>query len=388
MPTKTWKLIDDSQDLCLESLEISGDEIGGAAAGSRVTLRTLRGGLREGVRLLEIDNGTLRVALLPDRGMSIWKMCHGDVEIGWPSPIRGPVHPRWVPVGESSGLGFLDGFDEMLVRCGLVSNGAPEFDESGRVRYPLHGRIGNLPAHHLSVAMDAGTGTIVVTGTVDETRFHFEKLRLSSSLILAPDAPYIMITDGVENLSGNPTEMQLLYHINFGAPIHGPGSQIVAAVKEIVPRNAHAAGEIDAWNEFGPAEVGSEERVFFFDLLADEQGVCETLLKGPDGSRGVSVKFNKSQLPHFTLWKNTPPLADGYVTGLEPGTNFPNPRSFEGRQGRVVKLESGQMAQFNLSIRVLPDAEKIAEVERSIRTLQESAEPLIHREPQPGWVAD
>ena len=388
MPTKTWKLIDDSQDLCLESIQISGDEIGGAAAGNKVSLRTLRGGLRDGVRLLEIDNGRLRVALLPDRGMSIWKMWHGDTEIGWPSPIRGPVHPRWVPVAESSGLGFLDGFDEMLVRCGLVSNGAPEFDEQGRVRYPLHGRIGNLPAHQLSVAIDDETGTVVVTGTVDETRFHFEKLRLSSSLILAPDAPYVMITDGVENLSGNPAEMQLLYHINFGAPIHGPGSQIVAAVKEIVPRNAHAAGEIEAWNEFGRAEVGSEERVFFFDLIADEEGVTQALLKGPDSSRGVCVRFNKSQLPHFTLWKNTPPLADGYVTGLEPGTNFPNPRSFEGSQGRVVKLDSGEMAIFNLSIRVLPDAEQVAEVERSIRKLQESAEPIIHHEPPPGWVAD
>lgn len=388
MSTKTWKLIDDSQDLCLETIEISGDEIGGAAAGSTVRLRTLRGGLRDGVRLLEIDNGTLRVALLPDRGMSIWKMWHGETEIGWPSPIRGPVHPRWVPVGESSGLGFLDGFDEMLVRCGLVSNGAPEFDDQGRVRYPLHGRIGNLPAQQLSVEIDEQSGTIIVKATVDECRFHFQKLRLHTTIILGPDVPYVMITDGIENLSGNPAEAQLLYHINFGAPIHGPGSQIVAPVKEIVPRNAHAAAEIDAWNEFEPAEVGSEERVFFFELLADDEGDSETLLKSPDGSRGVSVKFDKSQLPHFTLWKNTPPLADGYVTGLEPGTNFPNPRSFESSQNRVVKLVAGEMANFNLSIRILPDAEQVTEVERTIRKLQESAEPIIHREPQPGWVAD
>ena len=35
------------------------------------------------------------------------------------------------------------------------------------------------------------------------------------------------------------------------------------------------------------------------------------------------------ELPCFTLWKNTAAEADGYVTGLEPGTNFPNLRSFE-----------------------------------------------------------
>lgn len=388
MRDRTWTLIDDSQDVCLDSFQISGDEIGGAAAGNRVSLRTLRGGLRDGVRMLEIDNGTLRVALLPDRGMSIWKMCHGDTEIGWPSPIRGPVHPRWVPVAESSGLGFLDGFDEMLVRCGLVSNGAPEFDEQGRVRYPLHGRIGNLPAQQLSVEIDEQTGTIVVKSTVDECRFHFQKLRLHTTIMLGPNAPYVMITDGIENLSGNPAEAQLLYHINFGAPIHGPGSQVVAAVKEIVPRNAHAAAEIDAWHEFGPAEIDSEERVFFFELLADKDDQSQVMLKSPNGSRGVSVRLNKSQLPHFTLWKNTPPLADGYVTGLEPGTNFPNPRSFEGGQGRVVKLDAGKMAIFNLSVHVLPDAEKVAAVEQTIHKLQESVKPIIHREPQSGWVAD
>ena len=38
-------------------------------------------------------------------------------------------------MGEPSGLGWLDGFDELLVRCGLESNGAPEFDADGRVVY-------------------------------------------------------------------------------------------------------------------------------------------------------------------------------------------------------------------------------------------------------------
>ena len=60
--------------------------------------------------------------------------------------MRGPVHPKFVPLAEPSGVGWLDGFDELLCRCGLVSNGAPEFDERGQLRYGLHGRIANLPA--------------------------------------------------------------------------------------------------------------------------------------------------------------------------------------------------------------------------------------------------
>lgn len=388
METKTFKLIDADEDLALDAFEFNGEELGGAAASCSVRLRTLRGGLRDGVRLLEIESGPLRVAILPDRGMSIWKMWHGETEIGWPSPIRGPVHPRFVDVGEPSGLGFLDGFDEMLVRCGLVSNGAPEFDEFGRLQYPLHGRVANLPTHQLSVAVNEETGDIAVTGIVGECRFHFEKLRLTSKLVLGAGESNVLVTDTIENLSGNPAEAQLLYHINFGAPIHGPGSQIVAPVKTIVPRNAHAAAELDAWDKFGPAEAGSEERCYYFELLADDEGDCPALLKGPDGSRGVSVKFDKKTLPYFTLWKNTPPLADGYVTGLEPGTNFPNPRSFEGEHGRVVRLEPGEQAHFHLSINVLPDAAQVAEVEQSIRALQATQAPTVHREPLPDWIPD
>ena len=93
--------------------------------------------------------------------MGIWKAWLGDAKgnewpLGWNSPIRGPVHPKFVPIAEPSGLGWLDGFDELLCRCGLFSNGAPDFDERGVLLHPLHGRIANRPAHRLSVETDFG----------------------------------------------------------------------------------------------------------------------------------------------------------------------------------------------------------------------------------------
>ncbi|OXE35403.1 MAG: hypothetical protein CGW95_14090, partial [Phenylobacterium zucineum] len=49
-------------------------------------------------------------------------------------------------------------------------------------------------------------------------------------------------------------------------------------------------------------------------------------------------------LPYFVIWKNTVDVSDGYVCGLEPSTNFPNPRTFEETKGRVYswmqKLQS------------------------------------------------
>ena len=61
-------------------------------------------------------------------------MSYDGEAIGWKSPIAGPVHPSLVSLGEPSGLGWLDGFDEFIVRCGLESNGAPDFDANHKLQ--------------------------------------------------------------------------------------------------------------------------------------------------------------------------------------------------------------------------------------------------------------
>ncbi|MCH8918796.1 MAG: DUF4432 family protein, partial [Proteobacteria bacterium] len=103
---------------------------------------------------------------------------------------------------EPSGLGWLDGFDELLVRCGLESNGAPEFQENGRLQFPLHGRIGNKPAHKVELTIDGDSGEITLVGVVEEIRFHFLKLRMTTTIKTKLGEPGLRISDTIENLSG------------------------------------------------------------------------------------------------------------------------------------------------------------------------------------------
>ena len=124
-----WILTDVAAGKYEEKLTITPPDVGGKADGYSIVKKTLRGGLADGVDTITIDNGKFSFIVLPTRGMSIWKAWLNDAEIGWQSPVHGPVHPKYVPLNEPSGLGWLDGFDELLVRCGLESNGAPEFDE-------------------------------------------------------------------------------------------------------------------------------------------------------------------------------------------------------------------------------------------------------------------
>lgn len=393
MPAQSFVLLEHQSDLDLARHPVTiGDKEVPGLGKATVHAATWSGGLSDGVFAVSIDNGKLAYDVLPTRGMGIWRASlRGDTEvptIGWKSPVRGPVHPAFVDLGEPSGLGWLDGFDELLARCGLESNGAPEFDEpTGRLKHPLHGRIANRPAHRVELTIDTDRQEIKLVGVVEETRFHFLKLRMTSTVTTKLGSSSLHIHDEIENFSASPTTMQMLYHVNFGLPLLDAGSRVVAPVKTLVPRNAHAASGIQSWDSYGAPEPGYEEMVYFFDLHADADGRTRALLKNAHATRGVSLVFPTKQLPCFTVWKNTTGEPDGYVTGLEPGTNYPNPRSFETAKKRVVQLAGGQKQAFDLTLEIHGSSQEVAAAEAAVASIQAGREPKIHRQPLPEWCA-
>jgi hypothetical protein len=351
----------------------------------KVTRSRLSEGRSAGVEVIEVDNGTLRVLLLPQRGMGIWKVFHGETEFGWRSPVSGPVHPMFVPTQDSSGLGWLEGFGELLCRCGLQSNGPPVFDALGRLAFPLHGRIANLPAEALEIRRDSKTGQLEVGGVVREARFLQFNLCLTSTLTIRAGEAAFTIRDEVANLSPTRTHCQLLYHYNVGLPVLGEGAEVVAPIDELAPRDENAAKGIADWATVGPPVEGFAEQVFFATLHAGVGGATQVLLKGPGGQAAVGLRFNVNELPWFVVWKNLGAARDGYVVGIEPGTNFPNPRPFEIEQGRARALEPGESRCFNVQFDFHADPQKIRNTEQQIDALREGSKPTILRAPRPGW---
>ena len=394
MPAKTWKLIGfglPNQIRGPNQFHVAPRDLG-AEGEWNVFGHALNDGLRAGVDLVEIYNGAMTFEAIPTRGLGIhraWLKDDREVStIGWQSPVRGPVHPGFVDLGEPSGLGWLDGFDELFVRCGLESNGAPDFDEkTGRLTHPLHGRIANKPVHELELKIDPEKQEISLRGVVEETRFHFLKLRMTSTITTKLGSRSFTVRDEVENFSASPATMQMLYHVNFGLPLLDAGSRVVAPVQKIVPRNPRAASGIKTWDSYSAPEPGYEEQVYFFELLADANGQTRTLLKNAHSTRGVSLVFNKQQLPYFSLWKNTTGAPDGYVTGLEPGTNFPNPRTFETQKNRIVKLGPGQKQTFEVTLEIHGSAHEVTAAEAAVAKLQASQAPKIFDQPQLDWCA-
>ena len=387
MPARSWVLTDVDADIFEEHVSLGPEDVGGPARGYSVVKRTLRGGLRDGVDVIEVHNGRLRFVVVPTRGMGIWRASCGGVQLGWQSPVKGPVHPAFVHTWEPSGIGFLSGMDELLVRCGLESNGAPEFLPNGALRWPLHGRIANLPAHKVEVTIDGQAGEIAVRGVVDEARLFGNKLRMATTIRTRAGSPEMIVTDEITNISAEPGELQLLYHVNFGMPLVTGGAKVLLPLKKLAPRDAAAAADLHEWNVYGPESPGLPEACFFCDLAADAAGRTRAVLCSSAGDQGVSVKFNKNQLPCFTVWKNQQAAADGYVTGLEPAINFPNRRSFEKEQGRVAVLAPGESRRFEVAIEAHTDAASVAAAAKVVTALQGDVSPAISSSPEPHWSA-
>src|SRR5262249_52926498 len=152
------------RDLWVETFAIGAAELGSSTKTPwSVTKRTLRGGRRDGVDLIQVDNGAFSFSVVPTRGMGIWKGEYRWDRLSWDSPVRaGPAHRGLVNLMHGGGLGWLEGFDELLVRCGLENNGAPyevkavkpDGSES-HTTFGLHGKIANIPASFVAVRIGA-----------------------------------------------------------------------------------------------------------------------------------------------------------------------------------------------------------------------------------------
>jgi hypothetical protein len=393
---KTWTLTDVPNDIWLDSFAVSNDSLRLPTPHDwSIRKRTLRGGLRDGIDLIEVHNGALAYSLLPTRGMGLWRGEYRGNYLGWRAPVLGPVHPKFVHLDERGGLGWLGGFDEWLCRCGLSSNGPPGedvfTDKNGgtrRSKLTLHGRIANQPAHLVEVRINLDPPhELTILGQVEEGSLFFPHLCLTTTYTTVPGSHKLVVHDVVENRAAEPAEMQMLYHCNIGPPFLEAGSRVVAPIRELSPLTPRAAEGIETFDTYPGPTPGFGEQVYCYDLLSDGSGRTLVLLYDSAADRGLALRWNRAELPCFTVWRNSSAVEDGYVTGLEPGTNYPNFKTFERQHGRVRLLPPGGRWEGNWSIEVLDSATNVARVLAEVVELQAHARPIIHRGPQPSYSA-
>jgi hypothetical protein len=379
-----------AENVHIDEWKLSSSDLKLAKSGNwSVRKFTLHGGKQEGVDLIVVDNGRLKFVVIPTRGMGVLKVELGDVRLGWDSPVKEVVHPQFINLQSRGGLGWLEGFNEWLVRCGLEYAGHPGKDkfinnvgDEAEMDLTVHGRIANIPASEVEVVIDRDPPhRIHVRGRVDERMFYGPKLVLWSEISTEPGSNSIRIDDSIKNLGAFDQEFQIIYHSNYGPPILGKGAKFIGAVKRVTPFNARAAEGMKQFAEYEGPTRGFIEQVYCVYPYADANGRTLAMLENAAGDRAVSLAFSVEQLPYFTLWKNTTAAEEGYVSGLEPGTGFPYNRRIERQFGRVPKLKPGESRRFTIdfAIHTGPEevkrtADQIARVQAG-RTTQVDAEP-------------
>ena len=373
LPAIQWH---EPPDGCLHRVRSHGHEL-------LLTYGTISSGRGAGISVVEVNTGPLQVTVLPTRGMGIWQVVCDGVPFQWHSPVQGPIHPSLVPVFEPGGIGWLEGFDEFIVRCGMVSNGAPDFDESGHLLFPLHGRVANIPAERIWTEWEGDTCTL--GGDVFEQRLFFHNLRLTARIRVRPGGRTIGIADTITNLAGQKATSQMLYHVNIGTPVLDGSCKLHIPCEEMAPRDAMAAAWHGQTDRCAAAKSGFEEVVDFYRMHANSQNETAVMLENPHNQTGLGLVYDTRTLPCFIVWKNFAGHQDGYVLGLEPATNFPNTRTFEGLHGRVTTLEPGQSVTHRLEIHPLTEGQALSACTQRVNGLQPDLPPVMHDQPRKDW---
>ena len=316
----------------------------------------LSGGKQEGVELLTLDNGILKIVVIPARGMGILEVTMDELRLGWDSPVKEVVHPSFIDLESRGGLGWLEGFNEWMVRCGLEFAGHPGTDQfinntgdKATLDLTLHGKIQNIPASSYEVIVDPEPPhRIRIKGTVYESFFYGPKLKLITEISTLPGSNSFQISDQLTNEGPSAQEFQLIYHGNYGSSILEEGAMVFAPAQSVTPMNVHAAKFLADWQTYrGPTESFIEE-VFLLKPLGTENAEALALLTNKAKDLATSVRWNLNELPYLTVWKNTASREDGYVTGIEPATGYPFNRLVERKYNRVPKLAPGETRNFTL----------------------------------------
>ena len=340
----------------------------------------LKGGKQEGSELLTIKSEGLTINLSPTRGLGIVNVEGNGIRLGWDSPVKEIVNPKYMNLESRGGAGWLDGFNEMMVRCGFEWTGHAV--QADGMMYTLHGRAQNTPVSKLFVEVEEQAPyTITIRGLIKENAFKKSNFETWVTIRHVPGSKEFTVHDILTNLSDYDRDYQIIYHSNFGTPILEQGAKFVAPVKEISPFNEYAATGLKNWQTYQGPTKGFDEMVYNIFPYSDANNQTQVMLTNNASDKGVGIAFNTQQLPVLTLWKNTDTVKQGYVTGIEPGTSFAYPVTIEREQKRVRKLEAGKSTEFVLTYSLLSNKEDVANYDAKIKAIQGSQKTKVVEEP-------
>jgi len=306
----------------------------------------LIGGRQEGVRLVEVDNGSgLHVSILPDRCMDFYQIRYKGQNMNYISPA-GIVAPQYY---DGRDIQFLRSFAAgFLTTCGMQNIGGPS-DYDGK-EHGLHGRLANTPAEEFSAAREVigGVPAAVIKGRMREAVLFGENFTLQRMITIPYGKNEINFTDTVTNQGYKKNQYMLLYHFNYGYPLLDENAELSLDTENVEPRGAHAATCTAQWRKVEPPQDGFEEMCYFHKIKTNGEGRASYSLYNPGPNIGVKVEYDGLLLDNFCQWKM---FGKGeYVMGLEPANTPLDGHKEAKAKGLMKYLEPQESVQLTFKI--------------------------------------
>lgn len=306
----------------------------------------LVGGKGDGMRLFQVKNGKgLEFTVSADRCADIARLSFRGINMGYFSPC-GYVAPAYY---DDQRDGFLKSFTAgFMTTCGLTAVGTP-CEDAGEM-LPLHGTIANIPAEHIYWEQDEKE--IRIHALIVDERIFAHKLILKRTISCSKESNEITISDTIENRGDKECPAMILYHMNMGYPLLSEKAQVRIPSVKVRPRNAHAAEDIDTWDQMLKPQPQFEEQCYYHSFEKDGRAS----IYNPDIGQGLAITFDAESLKFFTEWKMMGER--DYVLGLEPGNCTPDGRDRMRSEGSLTILQPSESVTYQVHITMLTKPEE------------------------------
>ena len=119
-------------------------------------------------------------------------------------------------------------------------------------------------------------------------------------------------------------------------------------VVEVLPRDDHAAEDIENWMHMEKPTAGYQERCYYHKF-ADRDGTASIFQ--PKLGIGLKMFFDAKELDGFVEWKMMG--VRDYVLGLECGNCYPDGRDVMRKTGMLKFLKPGEQKTYRVKISMM-----------------------------------
>lgn len=351
-------LTDTTQNLDQETFEIKGsDHTPDCSFSWSVRKYTLYGGLQEGIEIIEVDNGKLRLDIVPTHGMSIMHVSMGDLSLGRNPDKKTSVNSKFD--NSQTSRDQEENVTEWMIRDGM--------------------NLSTAPASSVEVFVERKAPyRITIRGKIESTNTKGQKLELITDVSTVPGTNTFRISDTLINRSTSEQSLDIKYKTYYGTDFIGKNSKLLAPVRQITPVNEQSAQNISTYNLSSVTMPGTAEQIYSMQLWSDQNGRSKVLLYNTTDDKAVSMAFSTKQFPFIDLLKQPASNQDDYAMALGIHTNSLINRTNESTSSGILNLSTDQSRSFTIDFTFHTNKDLLTSVADEITQIQAGRKTTIN----------